>query len=919
MMRLKSLFVLLTALILGGNVLAQGHNFTGKDPLTTEAEFSLTLSKTSDFCVGDVIKACFKGHINTDGWHLYSSRDDGNISYNPTMLEVFPEESSGIELSGKMTEDKKPREKEDELMGGTIRDFAEHEVTFCQDLKITATNVNLVSELAAQTCTDAGMCKFLRLPFEWKFTAKACGGGAPSNTDSGADTPQEGGDEQPEESGNDPEEEGAAFNPGAAADFVAYDPGQSLQDNIAAQTRQLAGEIDSKLADASPGLVPFYTPGEAISYSAVAQKPALLYFRSTTGANAGKMETGVLGNAKINQFLRENFVIAEIIADSKLPLESPLKLPNGKAVRQVGKWFQAYQQEKFGTVSQPYFAIVDTSGARLGEGLGYETDPAAFQAFLEGGLTAFNAQYGISAEKNPEQDLAYGIVGQREKGILGLEGVAEAEEDCSSGALVSTFFLAFLVGLGAILTPCVFPMIPLTVSFFVKQGEEKASGIRGAVTYAASIIFIYGGLGLLISVLFGPSALYTLGSHPIPNFIFFVLFLVFAISFLGAFDITLPSSWSTAMNTKAGAGGILGPFFMALTLVIVSFSCTGPLLGAAVVGSTQGAACAWKPFMAMTGFGVAFGIPFGLLALFPSLLSKLPQAGGWMNTIKVVFGFLELALCMKFLSNVDLALHWNILDRQVFLGIWIVIFFLLGIYFLGKLPLPHDDKKDRTSVSGLLLGVATFSFAMYLFPGLWGAPLSALEGLIPPANTSVGVKLLPHQVADFDNSLNGQICEQDRKYASIYEDREAHGFCMFYDLDQAIEFAQEVNKPIFIDFTGHSCANCRKMENDVWPVNKVMETLKDEYVMVSLYADETERLEAPLVGSSGRKLRKIGDWVQDYQSTYYKTIAQPYYALVDFDESAMVMPVGYTPDSEEFHAYLLSGIEVFQERHNIAE
>jgi thiol:disulfide interchange protein DsbD len=459
-------------------------------------------------------------------------------------------------------------------------------------------------------------------------------------------------------------------------------------------------------------------------------------------------------------------------------------------------------------------------------------------------------------------------------------------------------------------------MIPLTVSFFVKQGEgKKASGLRGAITYALSIVFIYGGLGLLISILFGPSALYTLGSHPIPNFIFFVLFLVFAISFLGAFDITLPSSWSTAMNTKAGAGGILGPFFMALTLVIVSFSCTGPLLGAAVVGSTQGAACTMKPFMAMTGFGVAFGIPFGLLALFPGLLNKLPQAGGWMNTIKVIFGFLELALCMKFLSNVDLALHWHLLDRQIFLGIWIVIFALLGLYFLGKINLPHDEPSEKTSVPRLLFAVASLSFTMYLVPGLWGAPLSVLEGLIPPANTSIGVKLLPHQVASDDVSLNAEICEQDRKYASIYEDREAHGFCMFYDLDQAIAFAKEKNVPVFVDFTGHSCANCRKMENDVWPVEKVMETLKNEFVMVSLYADETERLEEPKVNADGRKLRKIGDWVQDYQSRYYKTIAQPYYALIDFDESALVMPVGYTPDADKFHKYLESGIEAFKKRH----
>lgn len=905
MKRLQYLFVFVLALALNTTAFGQKPDFQGKDKLTTEAEFSIvSISKTSDYCVGDVIKVCFKGKVNTDGWHLYSSRDDGNTAYNPTMLEVFDDESTGMKKVGKMSEDKKPRETEDELMGGLIRDFKEHEVTFCQDLKVTSANVSLVAEFSAQTCTDAGMCKFLKLPFEWKFTAKDCGG---KTGDTGSTDPKNGNDVET------PEKSEAYVAP--TYEFLSYDPTNSFQMNICAQQREFAKGL-SQFSEFL-GICPFFDLDQALQYGEQVKKPTLVYFTGHSVANGRKMESDVWATPAVQEMLQNNFVVAMLFADDLTKFAEPRYDEEGNAYKTVGKWNIYLQKKLYGTIAQPYFAIEDAKGSKLADPIGYTPDHEKYMAFLSGGFKAYNSAHGIVPDTLPyQEDVVDSMAGKRQKGILGLAGVAEEEEDCSSGALWGTFFLAFLVGLGAILTPCVFPMIPLTVSFFVKQGEDKkGSGMRGAITYALSIVFIYGGLGLLISILFGPSALYTLGSHPIPNFIFFVLFLVFAISFLGAFDITLPSSWSTAMNNKAGAGGIFGPFFMALTLVIVSFSCTGPLLGAAVVGSTQGAACTMKPFMAMTGFGVAFGIPFGLLALFPGLLNKLPQAGGWMNTIKVIFGFLELALCMKFLSNVDLAMHWHLLDRQVFLGIWIVIFALLGFYFLGKITLPHDEPSERTSVPRLLFATMSLSFTMYLVPGLWGAPLSVLEGLIPPANTSVGVKLLPHQVPLEDLSLNSEIGKMDRKYAEIYEDREAHGFFMFYDLDQAVAFAKEKNMPIFLDFTGHSCANCRKMENDVWPVTKVMETLKNEFVMVSLYADETERLEEPKINEEGRKLRKIGDWVVDYQGRYYKTIAQPYYALIDFDESALVMPVGYTPDAEEFHKYLESGIEAFNKRH----
>lgn len=729
--------------------------FEGSDPLTPEASFSMTVSKyAKDLCVGDVVTVCFTGKVHSPGWHLYSSSTEGNISYNATELYFYPEESKGAELSGKMTENKKPREYEDELMGGTIRDFKEKEVKFFQKIKITSEDVSIEGELSAQTCVDpdqGGMCKFLKLPFSWKFKAKSC-------------------------------EEEAAVTPEPKDD----------------PTKEVEGATE---------------------------------------------EAPEVGGTDGNEAATPDSAAKEALVTD---------------VKEGG-----------------------SDGAALGT------------------TAAPGAANGATIE--------------------------EPEAGCDSSTIWRTFFIAFLAGLAALLTPCVFPMIPLTVSYFVKQNEgggERAKGIRNALLYSASIILIYGGLGLIIPLVFGPGAMYFISSHPIPNLVFFAIFLLFALSFLGMFDLTLPSSWSSKLSNKAGTGGFIGIFFMALVLVVVSFSCTGPILGGLIVGTTQ-ANCLWAPAAGLFGFGFAFGIPFGIFAMFPSLLSSLPQSGGWLNAVKVVFGFLELAACMKFLSNADLAWHLHLLDRQIFIGIWIVIFFLLGVYLLGKLQLPHDDKVERVPVPRFLLAVASFSFAVYMVPGLWGGPLSALEGLVPPMNKSIGVKLLPHQrVAGGGGhggamNINAEICKQDRKYGELFEDREAHGFCMFYDLEQALAFAKEKNKPLFVDFTGHSCANCRKMENDVWPVDKVMTALSEEYVMVSLYADETYRFEKPLISPDGKKLRTIGDWVVDYQGRNFKTVSQPYYVLMGLNEEALSKPRGYAQSSDpnEFHAFLMDGVEKFQEKY----
>lgn len=895
-MRMKKIGLLLSGLIWVFFAHAQNlPEFSGKDPLTNEAEFSLSLSKSKGICVGDVITLTFKGKINVEGWHLYSARTDGEISYNPTMLDVFDDESKGAKKKGKMSENKKPDEREDDILGGIIRDFHEKEVIFTQKIEITSKDVHIVAELSAQTCTSEGMCKFLKLPFEWKFTATDCGIG---QVEEAVDPNKAVVEEIPTE------------NPTIAAPtnwtFIAYDSSKTLSQNVGLQ--EIAFK-DLLVSSDSGSVERFYHPSQAKAFAKETGRPLLLFFSKKEGCEECKqIESSILKDQKVDEILRNRIVLAQFNVDESSDATQDLAMKDGKKPSTLGSYFDEWESADYGGSVQPLLVVADESGKEYGRAIS-TADPNVVAEMLEVGIKDFYAAKG-HAEPNWMP---------KEAEISTAAADAAEQSDCSPSTLLSTFGVAFLAGLFAILTPCVFPMVPMTVSFFLKSGEGeggKSKGVRNGLIYMLSIIFIYGGLGLLISILFGESALYTLGSHPIPNFIFFLIFFIFALSFLGMFEITLPSSWSSAMNNKAGAGGILGPFFMALTLVIVSFSCTGPILGAAVVGSTQGAVCTWKPFLSFLGFGVAFGIPFGLLAMAPKLMEKLPMAGGWMNTVKVIFGFLELALCMKFLSNVDQVMQWGILDRQIFLGIWIVVFALLGIYFLGYITLPHDEKVERISVPRLLMGIAALSFTLYLVPGLWGGPLSAMEGLLPPSNKDIGVKLLPHQV-NSEATFNSEICNTERVNAHIGADMETHGFCMFYDFEQGMAFAKEKNKPVFVDFTGHTCANCRKMEQDVWPDDAVRELLLNEFVLISLYADDETKFETPKINPDGKKLRRVGDWVKDYQSRNFHTIAQPYYVLMNHDETALNTPRPYTPDVATYVAFLKEGLAAFNKKHHI--
>ena len=475
--------------------------------------------------------------------------------------------------------------------------------------------------------------------------------------------------------------------------------------------------------------------------------------------------------------------------------------------------------------------------------------------------------------------------------------------------LLTLFLLSFLGGLAALLTPCVFPMIPMTVSFFTKQSKTKAAGIRNAIFYGVSIIIIYVVIGLAVSAIFGPDALNALSTNVWFNIIFFLILVLFAASFLGAFELVLPSSWGTKVDSKADRGGVAGIFFMALALAIVSFSCTGPLVGSALVAAaTTGERIA--PIVSMLGFSTAIALPFALFAAFPGWLNSLPKSGGWLNTVKVVLGFLELALAFKFLSNADLVLQAHLLEREVFIAIWIAIFGTLTLYLFGKIQLPHDSPLKYISVGRLTLGLVTLTFTIYMIPGLWGAPLNIISAFPPPQHYSESPYGVGYSKVGNGGSI-GSLEIPDGAHIMA-----PHNILAFNDYDKGLSYAKKVGKPIMLDFTGHACVNCRKMEQNVWVKPKVLKLLKDEVVLISLYVDDKRKLKTENILESklhpGKKLKYIGQKWSEMQTLKYKTNTQPFYVLIDHNENNLIIPVAYTPDVDTYFNWLQKGISNFK-------
>ncbi|MBZ4040858.1 protein-disulfide reductase DsbD family protein [Flavobacterium hibisci] len=473
----------------------------------------------------------------------------------------------------------------------------------------------------------------------------------------------------------------------------------------------------------------------------------------------------------------------------------------------------------------------------------------------------------------------------------------------SNDSLLTLFFLSFLGGLAALLTPCVFPMIPMTVSFFTKQSKNKAAGIRNAIMYGIFIIVIYVILGSLVTAIFGADALNALATNVVFNIVFFLLLVVFAISFLGAFEIVLPSSWMTKVDQKSEVGGLIGIFFMALALALVSFSCTGPIVGTLLVQAAGLAGIA--PIVGMFGFSLAIALPFAIFAAFPGWLNSLPKSGGWLNSVKVVLGFLELALALKFLSNADLVLQLHLLEREVFIAIWIGIFSVLALYLFGKIQFSHDSPVTHISVGRLSLGILVVSFVVYMIPGLWGAPLQYISGF-PPAK----------QYSESPNGF-GNMTTVNTEKAALPEGAESgpNGITTFHDYDLGLAYAKKVNKPVMIDFTGYACVNCRKMEERVWPDPKVLSILNNDVVLISLYVDDKRPLpESEQVVSkiTGKILKNTGQKWSELQILKYKTNAQPYYVLMDHKENDLNKPSAYNPDIEAYYKWLQEGVKNFK-------
>ncbi|MFN7676249.1 cytochrome c biogenesis protein CcdA [Flavobacterium sp.] len=467
--------------------------------------------------------------------------------------------------------------------------------------------------------------------------------------------------------------------------------------------------------------------------------------------------------------------------------------------------------------------------------------------------------------------------------------------------LWTIFFLAFLGGFAALLTPCVFPMIPMTVSFFTKHSGTRKKGISNAILYGLSIILIYVTLGLLITGFFGADALNALSTSVLFNIIFFIILIFFATSFLGAFEIVLPNSWANIVDKKSSKSGIIGIFFMALALAIVSFSCTGPIVGTLLVESASKGGIA--PIVGMLGFSSAIALPFMFFALFPAWMNSLPKSGGWLNTVKVSLGFLELALAFKFLSNADLVLQLHLLEREVFLAIWIAIFGTWTLYLLGKITTPHDSPLTHISVGRLSLGLLVLAFTVYMIPGLFGAPLKLISAFPPPQTYSES------PMGFFGSSSENKQDLPDG--AKIGE----HGIITFTDYEKGFAFAKKVNKPIMIDFTGFACVNCRKMEINVWSDEKVLNHLKNDVVLISLYVDDKRELpknEQFISKSTGSEIVTIGDKWTDFVITRYKTNTQPYYVLTDLNEQKLNEPISYTPNIDDYLAWLKDGISKFK-------
>lgn len=579
-----------------------------------------------------------------------------------------------------------------------------------------------------------------------------------------------------------------------------------------------------------------------------------------------------------------------------------IKLLSAKPKVKVGIYFQECS-EVTGMCMPPYEQEYELKGLQVTASAETPTSPETTPEVIEASTETKPAELG-KAESAVKQQDTNSIVLLETKAITAVAAPAKAEE-----SFFSFLIIAFLGGLIAVVTPCVFPMLPMTVSFFTKKSETRSQGITRAFTFGLSIVGIYASLGLIFAFFgLGPDFGNWLSTHWIPNVLFFVIFLVFAASFLGMFEITLPHQFVNKVDSKSSMGNFMGIFFMAFTLALVSFSCTGPVVGSLLIEAVGGKFL--KPLLGMASFGFGLALPFTLFAVFPSWLQNLPKSGGWLNSVKVVLGFVEIAFAFKFLSTADVVYHWGILDREIYLTIWIVIAILLGMYLLGKIKFSHDSDMPYIGVPRFGLAVLSFCFAVYMIPGLFGAPLKALSGLLPPMSTQDFI--LGGKESHSSNAGQTETKKVVTKHSDFLE--LPHGLTGYFDYKEALAASKATGKPIFVDFTGHACVNCRKMEEYVWAKPEVLKRLQNDFIIVSLYADERKELPENEWYTSTRdnKVKKtIGEQNQDLQISKYNFSAQPQYVVIDGNEKQLSGPRFYDTDEAAFVKFLDDGKAAF--------
>jgi thiol:disulfide interchange protein len=565
----------------------------------------------------------------------------------------------------------------------------------------------------------------------------------------------------------------------------------------------------------------------------------------------------------------------------------------------------------------------------LDEAFGFKIKTFSTKAEFRQKISAVKQSFEVTGSVNfmacnnstcsPPQDVEFSIYITDDSGSAkAAQGSGPVTPVSGSGrGLLKFFLISLLAGFAGVLTPCVFPMIPMTVAFFSQGSDNRSKSVVKALIFGLSIIMIYASLGIIVSLTSaGAGFANTLSTHWIPNLLFFTLFIVFATSFFGAFEIILPSSWVTGADSKVDRGGILASFFLGLTTVIVSFSCTGPIIGALLVEAASGDVL--RPTIGMIGFGVAFALPFTIFALFPSVMSRIPKSGGWLNSVKVVLGFIMLAFSMKFLMTIDGVYSLGILSRDVYIAIWIVLFSLLGLYLMGKIKFPHDSDLKHIGTFRLFLIIAVFSFVVYLIPGLFGSPLSGLASFLPSQSTTelnlpkLVAENRSYSVASVQNTPVSKLCS-DPKHADIFH--MPAGLNGYFDYKQGIACAKEQGKPVLIDFKGHACANCKLMEAKVWSDPEVMRRLRDNFVIIALYADDRTQLpENEWVTSSidGKVKKTIGKVNEDLEISLFKTNALPLYAITDYEGNAVNKPMPSNLNVEDYKKWLDEGAELFK-------